>query len=569
MRKILSILVLATLLLTLSSTVFAATSASEISIFATVSTDGSAQVTATAALHLEQVTEDLYFPVPKNATGITLNGSRARVSGGSDAKLVDLSRLVGKITGDFSVNISYTLNNVVHTTEAQTLELQLPLLAGFSYPVQSLRFSVTLPGESAAKPAFTSGYHQANIEQSLSFSASGNTISGYSLSALKDHETLTVAVPVTEQMFPQTTVELPSSQIDDIAMIVCAVLALLYWLLFLRCAPPRFTTTPDPVEGYSAGCMGSILCLKGIDLTMQVFSWAQLGYVLIQYERSGRVVLHKRMDMGNERSGFERRLFQTLFSKRQSVDTSSLFYAQLCRKAAAGTGCLSPLVRRRSGNRNIFRVLCSLIGLFGGVSIGLALSTGAALQGLWMVLLGIAGGVSSWFIQPWAQELFGFGSKRITVSLSLCGIWLLLGLVAGEIHIAAICAGAQLLAGLMHAFGGRRTELGRQYMSQVLGLRRYLRNVPTQELQRIAASNPDYFHALAPYALALGADKRFASRFAGERLGACPYLTTGMDGHMTAAEWSNLMRSTADAMNRRAEQLAAERFTGFIRSLIK
>lgn len=569
MRKILCILILAALMLMLTTGASAATSASEISVFATVSSDGSCQLTATATLHLEQAGDSLHFPVPREATGITLNGARARVSSGSDAKLVDLSRLLGNVAGDFSINVSYTLNNVIHTTENQTLELRLPMLAGFAYPVQALRFSVTLPGENTAKPAFISGYHQASIEQSLSFSASGNTVSGYSLNTLKDHETLTMTLPVTAQMFPQTVVELPTSQADDIAMIVCAVLALLYWLLFLRCAPPRRTTTPDPVEGYSAGCMGSILCLQGTDLTMLAFSWAQLGYLLIQQERSGRVVLHKRMDMGNERPGFERRLFQALFAKRQTVDTSSLFYAQLCRKASIAAGCLPFLVQKRSGNRTIFRVLTALIGVGAGVSLGLSLSGGAALQGLWVVLLGIAGGISSWFIQPWAGELFLFGKRRLSLSLTLCSVWLILGLIAGEVHIAALCVAAQLLAGLMYAFGGRRTELGRQYMSQALGLRRYLCRVSAQELQRITEANPEYFHGLAPYALALGADKRFAARFGSTRLPACPYLTTGMDGHMTAAEWSRLMRSTAAAMNRRAEQLATERLAGFIRSLIK
>ena len=569
MRKFLLGLVLVVLLVSLTAAVHAATSASEISIYATVSTDGSAQVTATAALHLEQVTEDLSFPVPKNATGITLNGSRARVSSGSDAKLVDLSKLVGKVTGDFSVNISYTLNNVIETTETQALQLQLPLLSGFGYPIQSLRFSVTLPGENTAKPAFVSGYHQASIEQSLSFAASGNTISGYSLTTLKDHETLTVTLPVTEQMFPQTTVELPSTDTDDIAMIVLAVLAFAYWLLFLRCAPPRYSTDPDPVEGYSAGCMGSILCLQGIDMTMLVFSWAQLGYLLIQQERSGRVILHKRMDMGNERPGYERRLFQSLFAKRSAVDTSTLYYAQLCRKAAGNYGCLPPLVRRRSGNRNIFRVLASLIGAAGGVSLGLALSTGAALQGLLVVLLAIAGGIGSWFIQYWAEDLFLFGKQKLSLSLIICAGWLLLGLIGGEIGVAAICIGAQLLAGLMYAFGGRRTELGKQYMSQVLGLRRYMRKISHGELQRITASNPDYFFTLAPYALALGAEKAFAARFGSDRMGACPYLTTGMDGHMTATEWSRLMHATALAMNKRAQQLPLERLSSFIRSLIK
>ena len=43
-------------------------------------------------------------------------------------------------------------------------------------------------------------------------------------------------------------------------------------------------------------------------------------------------------------------------------------------------------------------------------------------------------------------------------------------------------------------------------------------------------------------------DKAFARRFRGIRLPACPYLTTGMDGHMTAAEWSRLLRDVVTAL---------------------
>ena len=49
---------------------------------------------------------------------------------------------------------------------------------------------------------------------------------------------------------------------------------------------------------------GSRLTFTGADLTMMVFSWAQLGYLVIHLDDNGRVMLHKRMDMGNERSSF-------------------------------------------------------------------------------------------------------------------------------------------------------------------------------------------------------------------------------------------------------------------------
>ena len=51
------------------------TRASSVNIFATVSADGSAQVSTTVTLHVAEPQEILVFPVPVNASGISLNGS--------------------------------------------------------------------------------------------------------------------------------------------------------------------------------------------------------------------------------------------------------------------------------------------------------------------------------------------------------------------------------------------------------------------------------------------------------------------------------------------------------------
>ena len=67
---------------------------------------------------------------------------------------------------------------------------------------------------------------------------------------------------------------------------------------------------------------------------MMVFTWAQLGYLLIQTDGS-KVLLRKRMDMGNERSLFENKIFALLFGSRQTVDATGYPYAKLSRKVSA------------------------------------------------------------------------------------------------------------------------------------------------------------------------------------------------------------------------------------------
>jgi hypothetical protein len=210
-----------------------------------------------------------------------------------------------------------------------------------------------------------------------------------------------------------------------------------------------------------------------------------------------------------------------------------------------------------------------MIGLFGGVGLGICLSTGAALQWLLVCILAILGTASSFWIQRWAYCLFLLDKRRLWIALIHCAVWIALGFVAGVPAVGLWVPATQLLAGLMAAYGGRRTDAGRQAMAQVLGLRYYLRNAEPAQLQRICQTNPDYFHTLAPCALALGVDATFAKRFGKTRLPTCPYLTTGTDSRMTAADWSVLMRRTANAMNAGQNQRFTDRLLAILRSLIK
>ena len=127
----------------------------------------------------------------------------------------------------------------------------------------------------------------------------------------------------------------------------------------------------------------------------------------------------------------------------------------------------------------------------------------------------------------------------------------------------------QLLAGLMTTFGGRRTDAGRQLINEVLGFRLYLQTIPRTQLHLIRRQNPEYFHDLAPYALALGCDQIFAKRFGRDKQPPCPYIVGVPQEYMTAAEWNKILRRTARSMEARMRQMPVEKVAGFFRSLTR
>ena len=208
--------------------------------------------------------------------------------------------------------------------------LTLPLLSGFAYPVEALSFAVTLPGETDAEPVFSSSYYQELIAAQLDVTVKGNTLSGRTHS-LKDHENLTMILPVQDTMFPRAAVTARVMGVMDLVVLGFALLAVIYFMLTMRPKwmhmEPR-TTAPD---GVTAGELQMWFTGRGVDFSLLVVHWAQLGYLRIQVDDNGRVLLHKRMEMGNERSRFENRCYRSLFGHRRIVDGTGYHYAHLCR----------------------------------------------------------------------------------------------------------------------------------------------------------------------------------------------------------------------------------------------
>ena len=151
----------------------------------------------------------------------------------------------------------------------------------------------------------------------------------------------------------------------------------------------------------------------------------------------------------------------------------------------------------------------------------------------------------------------------------LSAVWLLIGLLAGEIGIALALTLSQLLCGLMASFGGIRTPQGRLVQGQVVGLRRYLKTIPADQRKQICQHEPEFFHNMAPFALALGVDKAFAKRFGKQPMEDCPYITTGIGGTLRANQWMAVMRQVLKGMNSHPEQSRLERIVQTIQSFMK
>lgn len=558
MRKFLIVLVC---LFSLTVTASAAGTVSQLESNTRIDTDGTCEVTLTMQLRIDSGESVPTFPIPEDAKDVTINGRSIRAKSQGGYRHVALSEAISG-AGIHTVTIRYSLPDSITLDKKGIAFLNLELLCGFVYPIENMTFVITLPGEPEHNPELFSTYYQETADSLFGLTIVGNEIRGVSNQQLKDRESLSMTMEVSEELFPQSVAKRWKMGTDDILMIGVAVLALTYWLVTMGNLPPKHSRRTTPPEGLTAGELGCCITAQGVDFTMMVVSWAQMGYLRIHMEENGRVLLNKRMDMGNERSDFEVRCFKTLFGKRDTVDATGLHYARLCRKAGKARPGIRDYYQRRSGNPYIFRGLCAVMGLLGGVSLGISFANDTVWQVLLAILLGGICLVFSWVIQSGAGQIHLRRKWNLWMGLGASLLWILLGVWSREWNVALFSVLGQWAAGLAASYGGRRSEPGRQCLSQILGLRRFLSKVSTAELQRILQVNPEYYYTMAPYAMALGVDGHFARQFDKLQLPECTYLTTDTEDQPGPREWNLLLRDAVAAMDERQKPAILEKIFG-------
>ena len=538
--------------------VFADSGATYVENITTITSDGNCQVTLRVNIHIDEPVDDLTFPLPLGAKDIMMNGSSAHASKMDGALHVDISDMIGDHGGDVSLKFDFRLEKVVRFEEDKYL-LELPLLSGFEYPVERMEFTITLPDDIKGRPYFTGGYRQSTVESVMTIVVKGDMITGSVNQALDDRETLTMTMEVDEKMFPGVSTYQRNGNPEIIPMIILAVLAIVYWGIWLRTGPLLWVRKNSAPEGVSAGELGCRLTFSGADLTMMVFHWAQLGYILIQLDNR-RVILHKRMDMGNERSLFEVKTFKALFGKRRVIDGTGYHYASLAKKLERQIPGERTMCKPNSGNVKIFRLLFCAVQVFCGICLGMNMTGNEVLQILLSVIFAIFGGISAWFIQAGMYRIHLRSKGLVYLAVGLSAVWLIVGLIAGVILIALIPLLGQLLCGLMAAYGGRRSELGRINATEILGLRHHLRKVDSEELFRLRKRDPEYFYNMIPHAMALGVEKKFAINYGKKKLHPCPYLVTARQSRHNALQWAMTMKDVAKILDSRKNQMKWEQF---------
>jgi len=509
---------------------------------------GTATISMKLQMQVVGVLEEIRFAVPEQSKNREVGGYRAKSSTENGQRYLTISSDTG-FSGEQTFQLSYTLSGLV-TKGEESQTLNLPLLAAQDYRVGEVALAVNLPKNFTSYPSFISGYYGEIIEDYMNFSTTAQAVSGTVNVILQDSDTLDMTLTVPEGYFSGKHGEGALSKIMPVLVAVLLVLALFYWWRTLRNGPLRVQARTLPPDGVNPGDLPYLLAGADADFNMLVSHWATLGYLSFYVNKSGHVILRRRMSMGNERRKYEQKLFDLLFGQENLCDGASVRYKKVGERAMAVVPRYwgRRLFDKRSGAPAMVKLLCSLACAFAMV---LAMDAVAPekLHSLFLLVGFVAGFALCWIMQG------GFGrfylSDWVWTGIS-AGCGLLLLIVGGLGGIALLMAPAVAVAaflGWQTTHGGRRSAYGSEVLSQTLGFRRFLQHAAEHHVLQMTRRDPQYFYKMLPFAEAMGQGQRFVALFHDVQLEPCQWYEAARGTPTSATAFYDHYLDSLDMLN--------------------
>lgn len=543
MRKLLLICLC---LFLLASTVFA--ESNEITNFDTriqVDENGIRHVTATVEIRFTNHTTFFDFPLGKEAEEIIASGGAYELKTIDGVKCVRFLNEAGFV-GTQSFRCSYILPcNMTESSDAQHFRTKIPE-RGWEYAIANYALTVDFPKEITRFPLWESSYYGDDIENYLHIQIREGQVTAVSNTAFRDHETVTMRLDFEPDSFTLRHLAEQTVSTDRLVFFLLFALCITYWLLYLR-GRLRYGKSDSSIRFRSSA--GEIPCqlYGGLpDMAGLIAHWGNLGYITLRRTRGGVFRLEKQMEMGNECSSAERRIFHSIFRTLSFVDLSGTHF---CSAVAAEAPVLrahwkNRMFHRGRGRPGVLRTLAMLAGLCVSLMIFDTMLPAAASRWFWLVFLSLLTLPLYRFVQAAVRYVNRFGH----------GIYALLGI--GSIVILFLLAsrvemGVYMFFGLLlqcfcayvTRFGGKRSLSGEEAVEELTGFRRKIAHSTAESARILLSRDKQYFYRALPYAEILGVGRVFVKHFAPPCTDSCPWFIDERTGELSAMDFYRLYKA--------------------------
>ena len=430
-------------------------------------------------------------------------------------------------SGSQSFTCSYSLPCTMGEDEyGQYFTLQVPE-QGFSLPINRYQITVKFPVDVTELPVWKSSYYQEDIDNYLDIKVTDNVVTASSRIAFRDHETMTMELDFQPNSFDLRHLPGQTKRVDVGFFLITAMVCICYWALRLRNKALRIHPLQAVNLDSSAGELPCQLHGLAPDLATLLAYWGNCGYVVLRKNRRGHLFVEKTMDMGNERKPAEQRLFHALFSRSDhcEIPSTRFWNAVKVEGEQLRASWMHRLFVPKSGNPFLLRVCALLGGGFASLMCFDLLLAGKPSRWFWLVVLTLLGVAFCYAVQ---QVVYAF-SRRDGMTRLLIGSWaaillLLVAWLAESTVIMVLNLGLQFFCAFVTRFGGRRSEPGTELLTEVLGLRRFLRKASPEMVHRLLAMDSQYFYRMLPYAEMMGLGNVFIRHFGSGGNEPCRWL---------------------------------------------
>lgn len=514
----------------------------------TVTKNGKASVTQIIEMGIIGVVDEIRFSVPEDASDVRIEGYSIDDEEEAGVKYLTIFSKQG-FTGTQTFRMAYTLTGMITAADgSQTFEF--PLLTMQDYRIGSFTYGVEFPEPVTTRPRYSSTYYKNIVEQFMIVRTEGQWVVGMVDDIMQDNDSLTMTLVVPEGFFSGDFSESSMPLVLTIIVLVLLAGALLYWFRLLRNPPLKVRARTLPPDGVNPGDLPFLIAGGDTDFNMLVSHWAVLGYLSIYVNKSGHVILRRRMDMGNERRKLEQKLFALLFAEGDTCDGASIRYKRVGEKAmqVIRSYWSKRLYDRSSGSPFIAKAICwlacalaALVAMDAvapdkghGFFLFLALVAGAAMG----IMISRAWG--DYYLGNWIPAGIGAGCALLL---------LIIGLVGGAALSVLPAVFVTLLLGRQMCHGGLRRPYGNEIIAQTMGFRKFILQATEHHMLQMQVRDPQYFYKLLPYAEAMGQGHRFVGLFHDCKLEPCQWYEAARGVPGSASAFYEHYADTLDMLN--------------------
>lgn len=518
-----------------------------VEIISIVNKNGEARISQTIKMEVYGVLEEITFAFPAGAKNRVVEGYRTKSSIEDGIRYLTVRNKSG-FGGEQVFNLSYTLKDLVSAGE-ESQKLTLPLLEAQKYPVGVVALAVNLPETFASMPRFSSGYYGELIEDYMTINTTATAVTATVNDILQDSDSLTMHLTVQEGYFSGRFGSGGGGFLRILALVL-ALIAVIFWWKGIRHSTLRVHSRTLPPDGVNPGDVPFLLSGGKADFNLLVSHWATLGYLSFYVNKSGHVILRRRMSMGNERRTFERKLFDLLFGEGELCDGASIRYQKVGQKAemVIPRYWMKRLYNKSSGSPVLVQGIASLACGFATMA-AMDAAAPEKLHGLFL-LLGLIAGCALGALIPRAFGGFYLNNwKDVTIGSACALLLLILGGLGDIAAIMAPVVGVAVFLAWRMVRGGRPSDYGEQVFSQTLGFRRFLLHADVHHLLQMLHRDPQYFYKILPYAEAMGQGRRFVAAFQDVTLEPCQWFESAREVPMDALSFYDRYLDALDMLN--------------------